>query len=61
MVDCYIIYLVLVKVEGDHENFAQQDQILVSIFELKKPMTLKERLEGTLTRLLCVLPGNMSN
>jgi hypothetical protein len=33
----------LLTLEGDHENFAQQDQIFVSIFELKKPMTLKER------------------
>ncbi len=49
------------EVEGDHEMFCQQDQIFLSIFELKKPMTLKELLEGTLTRLLCVLPGNMSN
>jgi hypothetical protein len=28
--------------EGDHENFAQQNKTFVSIFELKKPMTLKE-------------------
>ncbi len=50
-----------VRLEGDLKLFlvfSPAKPRNIFIFEQKKPMKLKKRSNGKLTRLLCTLPGN---